>query len=131
MSAFMCSDRLTAVVAQLMLEHGLITADPASTCTELRRANNAALAHRYGDKPQRLQNRAKALEAAQAWLASRPHPMDRLRVVECFEYQCSEGDTLAPNGAHAFTCFALQTLQRRLLADAKHAAPLNSQVWAI
>lgn len=131
MSAFLCSDRHTAVVALLIGSHGLSTVVDGDSVSELRRANNAALAHRYGDKPQRLKNRAKALEAAQAWLDSRPHPMDRLRVVECFEYQCGEGDTLDTAGPHGFTAVALKALQRLLLAEAKHAAPLNSQMWAI
>lgn len=133
MSAFLCSDRHTAVVAQLMHAHGIATGERSALQTALRRANNAALAHRYGDAAQPLRNRLKAQEAAALWLDEHPAISQHLRVVECFEYQCNEGDTLAQDGPHKAVAVALRALQCVLVAELQSQRPSATfeRVWSI
>lgn len=124
MSAFLCSDRHTAVVALLLKREGF-TLSALEMTTKLRKLNNAALAYRYGDKPVRLANRAEALSAAEKWLEGAT-VADQCKAVMCFIYQCAEGSTLE--------CPLGETVQRleALLADRAVAAGFkDSSVWSI
>jgi hypothetical protein len=121
MSAFLCSDRHTAVVA-LLLNEGCPLTDRAAVMTKLRSLNNKALAHRYGSKPQRLSSRAAALEAGKKWLQTATQA-DRYEAVACFTYQCCEGTTMCcPLGA------SLLKLERALNDSRKGQ---KSNVWSI
>lgn len=128
MSAFLCSDRHVAVVSLLAHSCGYVLGDEAGFMTALRRANNAALAHRYGDAPAQLRNRVKALEAGRKWLAANPSNAARLCVIECLQYQCSEGETLDINGKHALVAVTLESMRRMLDACAQGQ---TSHVWSI
>lgn len=116
MSAFLCSDRHTAVVALLSLAHGTTYGDPLKACSALRNLNNAAMAHRYGDKPTPMGKRARALADAAGWLKAHPHPADRAAVVVCFAYQCDEGDVLEAHKAAQ----DLKDVQAALLKASSH-----------
>lgn len=98
MSAFLCSNLHTAVVAQYLCNHpdGPSIASFPGVCKALRKVNNRALKCRYGDSPVYLKTADfPALSHAAAVWISQHNPADILAVIHCLQYQCSEGDALA------------------------------------
>lgn len=94
MSAFLCSPLHTVTLALYMMrrDHVEETAVVVSIAKSLRRLNNYALRARYGDSPKPLpRDLSPILAAANRWL-SEASPADVFAIVECFKYQCSEGD---------------------------------------
>lgn len=126
MSAFLCSNRHTAVIAMLAHAPGIVdSAQLAETARILRALNDAALRARYGDKPNPL-TRAEfsaALQDAAAWMRT-ANNADICSAVRCFDYQCAED---IPDDYPG----------RAILADilarvsALPNAGLNSAVWSI
>lgn len=92
MSAFLCSNRHTAVLAILAHSPGTVhTAQIEETARILRALNDAALHARYGDAPNPL-TRAElkqCIPAAAEWLRH-ANPPDMLAAAKCFAYQCAE-----------------------------------------
>lgn len=123
MSAFLCSESHLAAIAT-WATFGKLIEDPVQLRIDLRRLNNAAMAARYGDSPQALQDLGPAL--ADAWRAGTRTGAEALALLKCLEYQCSQGDVMeAHPGRH--------TLQA-LIAAATAAAPGGQpapNVWAI
>jgi hypothetical protein len=127
MSAFLCSPLHTAVVAQYLCSQpdGPSIVTFPQVCKALRKVNNRALTCRYGDKPQYLKTAdfPELSARAKAWIESH-NPADMLRVIQCFEYQCSEGDAMGTYGAS----FIFEALR---YAEKPAAAHLPSAVWSI
>lgn len=97
MSAFVCSDLQTTVVA--LAYHQLIGhAIPVQVIAfALRDLNNDAVADRYRnqgeDDPVRLDWSADLERRAHAWMRTHKGP-ELASVVRCLRYQCSEGDCM-------------------------------------
>lgn len=91
MSAFLCSENHLAAISAWASAHGL-TDDPVQLCIVLRRLNNAAMAARYSDQPEPLQDLRAAL--AEAWRAGTRTDAEALALLTCLHYQCSEGDVM-------------------------------------
>jgi hypothetical protein len=121
MSAFLCSEEHLAAIATWAAAEGL-TDDPVSLCIVLRRLNNAALAARYGDAPQVLQDIGAALRDATATPRS---AAEVFALVRCLHYQCNEGDVMQQHRNRG-TLLAL-------LAAAESAAPDGkpADLWSI
>lgn len=126
MSAFLCST-LHTVTLGLMLarQHSNAPTVPSvrALAKALRSVNNRALACRYGDKPQSLPRDISAdVQGAAAWIDSHSAD-DAAALVQCFVYQCSEGDT----ETHKNWAF-VDELQKLIPAAAN---PRNSSIWSI
>lgn len=93
MSAFLCSDLQTAAAAIIAQDLGASKAQARTIASGFRSINNASLACRYGDKPQRLGAWARIETRARAWVAQ-ASPADRLACLACLMYQCDEGRTM-------------------------------------
>jgi hypothetical protein len=85
MSANLCSDLHTLIVATAMVQAGLESC-PVSAAMSLRDANNKAMRARYGDAPQPL----GPLSRAQNGTAYTPQQVNSL--ARGLRYQCAEGD---------------------------------------
>jgi hypothetical protein len=73
-------------------DHVNKTAVLISMAKQLRRLNNYALRARYGDRPKPLpRDIFPSIAAANEWLET-ASAGDILGIVECFKYQCSEGE---------------------------------------
>lgn len=123
MSAFLCSEANLAAVAT-WATHRKLTDDPVTLCITLRRLNNAALAARYGDTPEALQDLGTALH--EAWRQGTRTDAEALALLTCLRYQCAEGDVLeAHPDRHTLAA---------LLKEATAAAPGGQpapNLWAI
>ena len=123
MSAFLCSEAHLAAIAT-WATFRQIDGDPVQLCITLRRLNNAALAARYGDKPEALQDLGEALH--EAWRQGTRTDAEALALLNCLRYQCADGDVLEAHPDRG-------TLQG-LLSAAAAAAPGGKpapNVWAI
>lgn len=128
MSAFLCSDLHTAAVA-LYITQVVETDKPASKLlSELRTLNNAALEHRYGDKPVRIHSIKKALAEAEAYMKTLPLNMlasHMLAMTDCLTYQCSEGKVL---DEHKFAKFFADSYE---VIQAKAKGVSRKGVWSV
>lgn len=123
MSAFLCSESHLAAVAT-WATYRKLTEDPVALCITLRRLNNAAMAARYGDTAEALQDLGAALH--EAWRQGTRTDSEALALLTCLRYQCAEGDVLE---AHPDR----ETLAA-LLKEATAAAPGGKpapNLWAI
>lgn len=97
MSAFLCSDVHTVVLALYAcsrVDQGARPATVRDVAHSLRRLNNYALSARYSDDPVSLEWTPQTVASAENWLST--HNSIALRdIAQCFEYQCSEGDSEA------------------------------------
>lgn len=91
MSAFLCSESHLAAIAT-WATFAKLDGDPVQLCITLRRLNNAAMAARYGDTAEPLQDLGAAL--ADAWRAGTRTDAEALALLNCLQYQCSEGDVM-------------------------------------
>lgn len=123
MSAFLCSDMHTAVLAIQIARLTKTRKSHKTILSGLRSLNNAALAYRYGDKPVRIANIDAAFKDAYAWINEQPETGFAARInslAHCFEYQCSEGDVLE---THKFAKFfndaavAIETVANKKTID--------------
>lgn len=123
MSAFLCSASHLAAIAT-WATFGKLSEDPVALCITLRRLNNAALAARYGDQAEALQDLGAAMH--EAWRQGTRTDAEALALLKCLEYQCSEGDVMqAHPDRHSLVC---------LINAATAAAPGGKpapHVWAI
>ena len=123
MSAFLCSENHLAAIAT-WATFCKMSEDPIALCITLRRLNNAAMAARYGDAPEPLQDVGDAL--AEAWRAGTRTDAEALALLNCLHHRCSQGPTLDSHPDH-------QTLAALMLA-ATTAAPGGKpapRLWAI
>lgn len=123
MSAFLCSEAHLAAVAAWAAARKLAE-DPVQLCITLRRLNNAAMAARYGDKPEALQDLGAAL--AEAWRAGTRTDPEALALLSCLRYQCAEGDVLEAHPDRG----TLHALLEAATAAAPGGKPAP-HVWAI
>lgn len=91
MSAFLCSDKHTFIVAAEMVKLGL-AADAISCAMQLRDANNKALAALYRDNPVPLGSLANMKTGE--WTVIQVSTLAR-----CLAYQCSDGDVMETHPA--------------------------------
>ena len=95
MSAFLCSDLHTVAIALYQVRKNCPAVETARVITMakvLRQLNNQALSARYSDRPVFLaRDIMPTIAAASKWLES-ASAADIRGIVECFKYQCSEGD---------------------------------------
>lgn len=130
MSAFLCTTRHIATIAQWAANEHLVE-DAAKCARALRSLNNAAMRVRYGAQPVRLQTKTLAIELEDARHGiERAYPGDAaasyvLALLDCLEYQCSEGDVLTTH-KHAML---LESLVGAAQLGAK-GVPLPG-VWSI
>ena len=89
MSAFLCSATHTAAIAVFAENTGF--GDALKIARQLRKVNNQALFCRYGDAPAPLKNIYSALAV---WRANPASGAMVYALLQCLEYQCSEGDAL-------------------------------------
>jgi len=105
MSAYLMTELDTFIIAAAAVKYGCAgVATVEQVATRLRSCNNAALALRYGDKPQRLTGRARLAPLAVGYVAdgitvgglyNHALTLQHLaQLVDTFEYQCSEGDVM-------------------------------------
>lgn len=123
MSAFLCSEAHLSAIAT-WATYRKLTEDPVQLCITLRRVNNAAMAARYGDKPEPLQDLGPALH--EAWRQGTRTDAEALALLKCLDYQCQEGGM--PE-THPDYCTVAA-----LLKEATAAAPGGQpapHVWAI
>lgn len=126
MSAFLCSARHTYVIA--MLAHNgqtVANAQIHETARILRQLNDAALRARYGDAPNPMDRRESTdgLIGAVNWMRT-AGPQALLKVVQCFDYQCSE-DISADYPGRAILADVLQRV------SAMRGASVKCDVWSI
>lgn len=96
MSAFLCTPKHVFAVALYSIRRdglqSVKTEQLINLAKKLRRLNNYALRMRYGDSAKPLpRDPFPSIAAANEWLDS-ASKADILGIVECFKYQCSEGD---------------------------------------
>lgn len=123
MSAFLCSKSHLAAVAT-WATFAKLTEDPVQLCITLRCLNNAALAARYGDAAEPLQDLGVAL--ADAWRQGARTDAEALALITCLQYQCSEGDVMEAHPDREI----LLALLRAATAAAPGGKPA-ANVWAI
>lgn len=117
MSANLCSDLHTLIVATALVQAGLESC-PVSAAMSLRDANNKSLHARYGDKPQPL----GSLKLAQNGTAYTPHQVNTL--ARGLRYQCAEGDVL---DTHPI----MPALARLIDKTGGEAVPLVDRFWSV
>jgi len=122
MSAFLCSDLHTCIVAQLAEKYGL-SCDAVATTVGLRAMNNAALKARYDGSAETLAGLKTTMFQASHWLAAH-NPSAHDNVVNCLDYQCSEGD---------YETQPQYPLMQTLKAKPKEAANFwpESRIWSV
>lgn len=98
MSSFLCSNLHTAIIALAASRSGLTKQSPKALMSAFRSMNNAALAVRYGDAPERMSNVPNNVIRANRYLAECTDS-DLAQLFTCFKYQCSEGDVLETHKA--------------------------------
>lgn len=129
MSAFLCSEFQTAICAlvasRIEAHKDAATArTPVSLFHGFRAVNNAALFHRYGDKPVRATHAVANLKKAELFIASHPLP-DVRGIVSCLVYQCSEGIALESSP------FGVILLNTNSHMEASYPIGAPSSFWSI
>lgn len=129
MSAFLCSDRHTAVVAMLAKEWGLSSLPMRDLALKLRRENNDALGARYGDTPTKLRMSQwdRTVVAAEEWI-KQSTPAQQAGACACFQYQCAEGDTESREGYRLVLAIFKEGEKR---APGYREQRLENRTWAI
>ena len=123
MSAFLCSESHLAAIATWAI-FAKLSEDPVQLCITLRRLNNSAIAARYGDTAEPLQDLGAAL--ADAWRQGTRTDAEALALLTCLQYQCSEGDVMTAHPERE----TLLGLLRAATAAAPGGKPA-ANVWAI